>query len=75
MSVFLERRKRHVEEYGGKRPANIIPVYWQSLTRKPRTIPEFQYTLSNSLKDVDKGVWDLLEEGKEARSGTTLLTR
>jgi hypothetical protein len=65
MQVFLERRKQHRKQYGGKPPANVIPIYWHPCqTKIPRTFPEFEYRFLGNLKTNDKGVWDLLEANR-----------
>jgi hypothetical protein len=59
MQVLLDRRRDYMRDYGGKPPANIIPVVWHSVTDLiPKTLPAIQYRTSK-LDPEKYGAWDL----------------
>jgi hypothetical protein len=65
MQVFLERRRLHIKQSPGKKPANIIPVIWHPCQTIPASIPDFQYRLAPELDPKTYGLWNLLDERKE----------
>jgi TIR domain len=65
MQVFLDRRRDYiVKNSGGKKPANIIPIVWHSVTGiLPQTLPSIQYRAPKL--DPDKyGAWDLGDQDR-----------
>jgi TIR domain len=73
MQVFLDRRRKYMDENVGKNPANIIPVLWQPVPfRVPKTLPDIQYK-NDELDTLNQGIWRLGEEGKGKEKGRKLL--
>jgi len=65
MQAFLDRRQNYIRANAGKKPANIIPVLWQPVTRRvPKTLPDIQYKNAKLNPDT-QGVWNLGDQGQE----------
>ena len=65
MQVFLERRRKYIDDNAGMKPANIIPVVWQPVPyRIPKTLPDIEYKNPNIDSD-SRGVWNLGDDGRD----------
>jgi hypothetical protein len=64
MQVLLDRRRNYIRANAGKKPANIIPVYWHPTPRRiPKTLPEILYHAPNLDPDTH-GAWNLGDLGR-----------
>jgi hypothetical protein len=58
LQVFLERRRKYLDENPGKRPSNIIPVLWQPCDI-PVALPGFEYEKPRARELEKDGVWEV----------------
>jgi hypothetical protein len=63
LQIFLERRRKYMEENPGKRPSNVIPVLWQPC-EVPFALPGFEYEKPRTRELEKDGVWEVRDRKK-----------